>query len=263
MDDVFDALSHPDRRLLLDLLRERDGRTLGELERHLPTTRFAAMKHLRILEAAHLVVSRKVGREKLHYLNPVPIREIGDRWIARYAEPSLALLATVKHAAEQEQTRMTANPSAPRHVYETYIRASAETVWAILTDDTKTPLYQHFDMTSVTEWRPGGSITFCIGDKPVIVGAIVEMTPPTKLVTTFSARWAPDVAADAPSRVTWELTPLDAEACKLTLIHDGFAGDTATSRAVNAGWPETLSRLKTLAETGTPFRLKPAYAPAE
>ena len=259
MDDVFDALSHPARRTLLDLLRERDGRTLGELERHLPTSRFAAMKHLKILEAAHLVVTRKVGREKLHYLNPVPIREIGARWIARYAEPSLAALASVKHAAEQEHSRMT---SAPRHVYETYIRASAETVWSILTDDAKTPLYQHFDMTSKTEWRPGGSITFFMGDKPVIVGEIVEMTPPTRLVTTFSARWAPDVAADAPSRVTWEIAALEDGVCKLTLVHDGFAGDTATSRAVNAGWPETLSRLKTLAETGVPFRLKPAYAPA-
>lgn len=261
MDDVFDALSHPARRTLLDLLRERDGRSLSELEAHLPTTRFAVMKHLKILEAAHLVVARKVGREKLHYLNPVPIREIGARWIARYAEPSLTALATVKLAAETKESAMTA-AVAPRHVYETYIRASAVTVWSILTDDAQTPLYQHFDMTSKTEWRLGGSITFFMGDRPVIVGEIVEMTPPTKLVTTFSARWSPDVAGDAPSRVTWEITALEPGACKLTLVHDGFTGDTATSRAVNAGWPETLSRLKTLAETGTPFRLKPSYAPA-
>lgn len=151
---------------------------------------------------------------------------------------------------------------APRHVYEVFLRAPAEAVWAIITDDAKTPLYQHFDMTSRTDWRVGGAITFFMGDRAVIVGEIREFTPPARLVTTFSARWAPDVAADAPSRVTWEITPINDQACKLTLIHDDFDGDTATSRAVTGGWPETLSRLKTLVETGTPFTLPPAYAPS-
>ncbi len=72
---------------------------------------------------------------------------------------------------------------------------------------------------------------------------------------TFHATWAPDVAADQPSRVTWQITPIREDACKLTLVHDGFEAETATYRAVGGGWTEALSRLKTLLETGTPFSL--------
>ena len=88
MDEVFKALADEGRRALLDALRGRDGQTLGELCEVLPEmTRFGVMKHLRVLEEAHLVVTERSGRSKLHYLNPVPIREIHDRWISRYAEP--------------------------------------------------------------------------------------------------------------------------------------------------------------------------------
>jgi uncharacterized protein YndB with AHSA1/START domain len=89
----------------------------------------------------------------------------------------------------------------------------------------------------------------------MIVGEVLELDPPRRLVTSFSAKWSPEVAADKPSRVTWELTPVGGEACKLTLVHDGFEGETATSKAVTGGWPEALSRLKTLVETGVPFRV--------
>src|ERR671929_1388216 len=92
-DLVFRALADPTRRLLLDRLFERDGRTLGELESELDMTRFGVMKHLRVLEAASLVVTRRAGREKLHYLNPVPIRLIHDRWIGKYAERRVSALA--------------------------------------------------------------------------------------------------------------------------------------------------------------------------
>src|SRR5581483_7001832 len=99
MDDgdlVFKALADPTRRHLLDRLFERDGRTLTELESELEMTRFGAMKHLRVLESAGLVVTRRSGREKLHYLNPVPIRLIHDRWITKYAEHRVAALADLK-----------------------------------------------------------------------------------------------------------------------------------------------------------------------
>lgn len=255
MNNVFDALAHPDRRALLDSLFERDGQTLGELERQFPVTRFAVMKHLKILEAAHLVTSQKVGREKRHFLNPVPIRLVSDRWISRYAAPFVGALADLKHQAEK--TFM----NGPRHVYEIFVRASAQAVWDILTDDDKTPLYQHFNMTSRTEWRVGGAISFFMGDHAVIVGELIELTPPSRLVMTFDARWSPEVTGDKPSRVTWEIKQLAGEACKITLIHDDFGGDTATSRQVGSGWPETLSRLKTLAETGEAFTIEPDYAP--
>jgi DNA-binding transcriptional ArsR family regulator len=101
-DRVFKALSDPSRRFLLDLLFERDGRTLGELESELEMTRFGVAKHLRVLEEAGLVVTRRSGREKLHFLNPVPIRLIHDRWIDKYTEHHVTALVDLKHALEEE-----------------------------------------------------------------------------------------------------------------------------------------------------------------
>ncbi len=100
-DRVFKALADPTRRHLLDRLFERDGRTLTELESELTMSRFGVMKHLRLLEDAGLVVTRRQGREKLHYLNPVPIRLIHDRWIDKYAERRVAALAELKHELEE------------------------------------------------------------------------------------------------------------------------------------------------------------------
>ena len=101
-DRVFKALGDPTRRFLLDLLFARDGRTLTELESELEMTRFGVMKHLKVLEEANLIVARRSGREKLHYLNPVPIRLIHDRWIGKYAEHRVSALVDLKHALEGE-----------------------------------------------------------------------------------------------------------------------------------------------------------------
>ncbi|HYW85435.1 MAG TPA: metalloregulator ArsR/SmtB family transcription factor [Spirochaetia bacterium] len=103
-DSVFKALADPTRRFLLDLLFERDGRTLTELESRLEMTRFGVMKHLRILEDASLVVTRRAGRKKLHFLNPVPIRLIHDRWIDKYRERQVSALADLKQELEEEAT---------------------------------------------------------------------------------------------------------------------------------------------------------------
>lgn len=101
-DRVFKALADPTRRLLLDRLFDRDGRTLTELESQVEMTRFGVMKHLRTLEDAGLVVTRKSGREKLHYLNPVPIRLVHDRWIDKYAERRVSTLTDLKRQLEEE-----------------------------------------------------------------------------------------------------------------------------------------------------------------
>ncbi len=103
MDDdaVFKALADPTRRFLLDLLFERDGQTLTELESELSMTRFGVMKHLKVLEAAGLVGTRKEGREKLHFLNPVPIRLVHDRWIDKYSERRISALVDLKHELEK------------------------------------------------------------------------------------------------------------------------------------------------------------------
>jgi DNA-binding transcriptional ArsR family regulator len=102
MDEVFKALADPTRRDLLDALFAEDGQTLTSLEQRVPMTRFGVMKHLKVLEEAGLVVTRKRGREKLHYLNPVPIRLIQDRWVSKYAEPWAAGLSELKRHLEDE-----------------------------------------------------------------------------------------------------------------------------------------------------------------
>jgi DNA-binding transcriptional ArsR family regulator len=101
-DVVFRALAAPTRRKLLDELFREDGQTLSELERKLPMSRFGVMKHLGVLEEANLVVTRKRGREKLHFLNPVPIRLIHDRWVSKYAEPWASALSEIKRELEEE-----------------------------------------------------------------------------------------------------------------------------------------------------------------
>ena len=101
-DGVFKALADPTRRHLLDRLFERDGRTLSELESELEMTRFGVMKHLRVLEEANLVVTQRSGREKHHFLNPVPIRLIHDRWIDKYTERQMSALIDLKHELEEQ-----------------------------------------------------------------------------------------------------------------------------------------------------------------
>ena len=100
MDEVFRALADPTRRSLLDELYREDGQTLTALEERLPMSRFGVMKHLKVLEEAHLVTTKKRGREKLHFLNPIPIRLVYDRWVSKYAEPLAAALTGLKHELE-------------------------------------------------------------------------------------------------------------------------------------------------------------------
>ena len=105
IDDVFRALADPTRRRLLDELFEEDGQTLSALEQRLPMSRFGVAKHLKVLEGAGLVTTRKRGREKLHFLNPVPIREVHDRWVSKYAEPWASALTELKRDLEREDPK--------------------------------------------------------------------------------------------------------------------------------------------------------------
>ena len=131
MAPVFRALADPNRRVLLDRLFERDGQTLGELCEALPSmTRFGVMKHLRVLQAAGLITTRKVGRERLHYLNPVPIQLISDRWINKYTAARASALADLKTVLEGGTTVPDAKP---RLVNQIIIRAPQERVWEAIT----------------------------------------------------------------------------------------------------------------------------------
>ena len=102
MDEIFKALADPTRRDLLDRLREQDGQSLSALEEGVPMSRFGVMKHLKVLEEAGLVTTQKRGREKLHFLNPVPIRLVHDRWVSKYAEPWASALSELKRDIENE-----------------------------------------------------------------------------------------------------------------------------------------------------------------
>src|SRR6266849_9215815 len=125
MDVVFKALADPTRRSLLDQLFRKDGQTLSALEGRLPMTRFGVMKHLKQLEEARLVVTKRRGREKLHFLNPVPIRLVHDRWVSKYAEPWVATLSDLKHNLED---------ATMEKVFEIYIKTTPERLWQAITD---------------------------------------------------------------------------------------------------------------------------------
>src|SRR3954451_23977592 len=140
MELVFKALADPTRRLLLDRLRERNGQTLRELCEHLAMARQSATQHLDVLVLAHLVTVVRRGRERLHYLNPAPIHEIEQRWIAGFDKPRLQTISAIKRQAE-EYAMTDAPTPVPTYVYVTYIRAGAEQVWRALTDADVTARY--------------------------------------------------------------------------------------------------------------------------
>jgi DNA-binding transcriptional ArsR family regulator/uncharacterized protein YndB with AHSA1/START domain len=246
VDEVFRALADPNRRLLLDRLFERDGQSLEELQTQLPMTRFGVMKHLRVLEEADLVTTRRVGRKKLHYLNPVPIRLVHDRWISRYAEPIVAQLSALKARLEEPAMGV-----APRHVYEIFIKTTPERLWRAITDPAETRLY-YFGTEVQSEWNVGSKLVYLDNAEVSLDCKILEIDPPRRLVHDFKAVYNPEGAADRPSRVTWEIEKMG-DACRLTLVHDDFDGETATYRDVEHGWSQILSGLKTLIETGQPL----------
>src|ERR1700688_4194876 len=146
MDAVFRALADPTRRSLLDALFKQDGQTLSALDERLPMTRFGVMKHLKVLEEAGLVVSRRRGREKLHFLNAVPIRLIHDRWVSKYAERWAAALADLKHKLEDTMIK----------VFEIYIKTTPERLWQAITDTEMRRKYT-FGAVVSSEWTPGSS----------------------------------------------------------------------------------------------------------
>src|SRR5665213_3300506 len=125
MDEVFRALADPTRRSLLDELFCEDGQSLSVLAERFSMTRFGVMKHLKLLEEAGLVMTRRRGREKLHFLNPVPIRLVHDRWVSKFAEPWVAHLSDLKHALED--TNM-------EKIFEIYIKTTPERLWEAITN---------------------------------------------------------------------------------------------------------------------------------
>jgi len=245
MDEVFRALADPNRRVLLDRLFERDGQSLVELQSRMPMGRFGVMKHLRVLEEAGLLTTRRVGRQKLHYLNPVPIRLVHDRWISRYSEPIVAQLSALKARLEEPVMGV------PRHVYEIFIRTTPERLWRPITDPADTRQY-YFGTEVRSDWKTGSKLVYLDHGEPSLDCKILEIDPAHRLVHSFVALYSPEMASEKPSRVTWEIEKMG-DACRLTLVHDEFDGETATYHSVEHGWSQILSGLKTLIETGRPL----------
>ena len=250
-DQAFRALADPTRRLLLDRLFEREGRTLHDLQSEVDgMTRFGVMKHLRILEAAGLVVTRKVGREKLHYLNPVPVQLIHDRWVSKYTRLQAATLADLKDELERGET-MTAAPS---QVYQVFIKASPEQIWDAITKPEFTARYFYGSRVQTTG-EAGTPIRHLAPDSEELWGddQILESDRPKRLVHTWRSLYNPELAAEPPSRITWEIEPQPGGVCRLIVIHDRLEGSPKTAAAVSGGWMFIISGLKTLLETGEPL----------
>ena len=239
MDDgVFRALGDPTRRGLLDALLIQDGQTLSELEGRLSMTRFGVMKHLKILEDAGLVVSKRRGREKLHFLNPIPIQLIHDRWVSKFAAPVAAGLTHLKRDLERK-TMM-------EKVFEIYIKTTPERLWEAITDPAQRAKYT-FGVNYESTYAIGSTYR---GNGPgtlIVEGENILVEPPRKLVQSFRALWSDDVKAQGTSRVTWEISPVG-DSCKLLVTHDQLREDA--NPELYGGWPMVLSGLKTLVETG-------------
>ena len=235
---MFKALADPTRRSLLDELFREDGQTLSALEEHFSMTRFGVMKHLKQLEDAGLVVTKRRGREKLHFLNPVPIRLVHDRWVSKYAEPWTSRLSDLKQRLETQMEK----------VFEIYIRTTPERLWEAITDSDIRSKYS-FGNTITSDWTPGGryELTHDGFDGLLGDGENLEIDPPRRLVQTMNALWGDDVKSEGTSRVTWEIEPVG-DSCRLTVTHDQLR--EGANDQLYGGWPMILSGLKTWLETG-------------
>jgi uncharacterized protein YndB with AHSA1/START domain len=256
MDEVFKALADPSRRRLLDSLNARNGQSLRELCAELAMTRQSVSKHLAILESANLVGTVWHGREKLHYLNAVPINAIAERWISQYDRKRATALADLKTALEQ------GSMGTNEFVYTTYIKTTPERLWQALTDPMFTRHY--WGVTLESDWEPGSTMTWhqdglTIADTEQIV---LESEPYRRLSYTWhtitreyakvvglSDDVSTAISHEPRSKVTFQIEP-HGEMVKLTVVHDDFEPDSTVREMISEGWPELLSNLKTLLETG-------------
>jgi uncharacterized protein YndB with AHSA1/START domain/DNA-binding transcriptional ArsR family regulator len=244
MDLIFKALSDGTRRSFLDQLRKRDGQTVSELEAAASLSRFGVMKHLNILEAANLIVTRKAGRFKYHYLNAAPLQEVIDRWIEPLIQQPLTRAILDLKADIERNLTMTKNTK-PDFVIETYIRATPEAIWEALTSADLSKRYYiagasiHGAMLDNTDYQyltPDGH--------PILTGKILSAVPPKYLEMTFQPSWmGPNAQA---SRISYELEHTG-ETTKLTILHFELP---ESQNGVKKGWAKITASLKSLLETG-------------
>jgi DNA-binding transcriptional ArsR family regulator/uncharacterized protein YndB with AHSA1/START domain len=260
MDDVFKALADANRRRLLDRLNQRNGQTLRELCAGLEMARQSVSKHLAVLEAANLVSTQRRGREKFHFLNPVPINAIAERWMTQYDRARAGALADLKHALEEQ-------PMSNSFVYTTYIDTTPDRLWAALTDPAFTKRY--WGVALVSDWNVGSTVTWelenvTIADDEQVV---LASDPPRRLSYTwhtvtpeFIAAVGGDqdflakAASERRSAITFDIEPVR-DLVKLVVTHDGFDPGSVLLGGVSEGWPPIIASLKTLLETGEPLAI--------
>lgn len=262
MDAVFRALADASRRDLLDRLNERNGQSLRELCAGLEMSRQAVSKHLAVLEAARLVVPVRHGREKLHYLNPVPVHELAGRWIGRCERGRPAAPAGPKHTLEGPTM------GKPAFVYVLYIQTTAHRLYEALTDPGFIKVYMG-DTGPESTWEVGSPVRWKStpdGEFEELGQRVLEAEPGRRLSYTWHTLqpmhremfgWASDeefaAACTERSRVTFDIAPAEVPGMgiKLTITHDGFdSPDSKMLEGVSEGWVMILSALKTMLEDG-------------
>jgi uncharacterized protein YndB with AHSA1/START domain/biotin operon repressor len=252
VDTVFKALADQTRRSLLDELFREDGQSLTALAQRLPMTRIGVMKHLKVLEEAGLVTTRRRGREKLHFLNPVPIRLVHDRWVSKYAEPWVAGLSDLKRTLEE--------PTMEK-VFEIYIKTTPERLWEAITNDELRAKY-NFGVGVQSDWTAGSTYEARHpAGVDIAAGENLEVDPPRKLVQTWRMLMDETMKAEGFTRLTYEIESIDGGVTKLTIVHElenapmlaAMVAGEAESSGAGGGWAWVLSDLKTVLESGAPM----------
>lgn len=244
MERIFKALSDPTRRALLDALRQKDGQTLTELEARLDMSRFGVMKHLGVLEAAGLVIPRKIGRFKHHYLNPLPLQEVMDRWVAPFLQPQAKALSDLKAKLEKD-TAM----SKPDFMMQTFIRCTQDALWEALTEADAMARY-HFACNTVRgNAAVGEETTFILPNGDAMLKQVTtELDPKSRIAMTFAPLFmGPDAP---PSHMVYLIEP-QGTSCKLTIEHYDMAPG---QEGFAEGWARLAASLKSYLETGEPLK---------
>lgn len=244
MDAIFKALNDPARRAILDSLRQRDGQTLVELEEQFDMTRFGVMKHLRVLEDAHLIVTRRQGRFKHHFLNALPLQEMLDRWVAPFLQPQARALSDLKSRLERE-TAM----GKPDFMMQTFIRCTQDALWDALTRADQMAAY-HFMCNEVRgDALPGNVTRFVKPDgEDMLRQVTTALDPKSRIAMTFEPLF---LGPDAPASHMVYLIEPQGEACKLTVEHYDIAPG---QEGFAEGWARLAASLKSYLETGTALK---------
>jgi DNA-binding transcriptional ArsR family regulator/uncharacterized protein YndB with AHSA1/START domain len=247
MDEIFKALNDPARRRLLDSLRQEDGQSLTQLEEQLEMTRFGVMKHLKILEEANLVVSKKVGRFKYHYLNAQPLQEVLDRWIEPFlAKPLAQAMTALKSHLEEEEKMSDAKPD---FIMQTFIKTTQDKLWAALTHADQIALY-HFACSKAQDLPDGGHALIREDGSTMLTQRLVNADPKSRLEFTFEPTFMEE-QYNSPSRIVF-MIDVEGPVCKLTCEHYDLKPG---QEGVREGWARHLASLKSWLETGEPIKL--------